>query len=97
VLRLGGGSPLLPPLLGPELTGRLIQDREGSPPQLFPLPLLEQSQSALVGFGSSRQHQVREARLAPECGAAALSPVERRKGVSIDRGAHGPRQGAPKF
>jgi len=57
VLRLSRGPPSLPRFLWPELTGRLIQDRERSALQLFPLPLLEQAQSALVGFGSSRQHQ----------------------------------------
>src|SRR5215472_1007863 len=56
------------PFFGPELTGRLIQDRERSPPQLFALPLLEPLLSDFVGQGSTRPHQVGETECTPEGG-----------------------------
>src|SRR5262245_60341843 len=44
-------SRSLPPLRWPELSGRLIQDRERSPLQFFPLPLLEPALSDFVRQG----------------------------------------------
>jgi len=70
----------LRPILWPELIGRLIQDRERSAPELFPLPLLEPAPSDFVGQGGPRQQQVGKPELAPEgCASTSFPPVERRK------------------
>jgi hypothetical protein len=51
----------LPPLLWPELLGRVIQDRKRRASKFFAPPLLKQTSLTLVSLQacSSRQHQIR--------------------------------------
>jgi len=65
-------------LFWPELSGRLIQDRELSALRLFPLPFLEPAQSDFVSQSSGRQ--VGKSQRPPE--GARCSPPSRLRAAS---------------